>query len=109
MRVSGGLGSFALSMSAMAAVQLPWQSKRALMIPPLMMPGNAWYFLSKRTVAERPLLTLKLFRCSPSSAAGPADPRQITSRPDELAGLAKAKTCQRGGDIPQPKQLLFGV
>ncbi len=71
-RVSGGLGSLALSMRAMAAVQLPWQSNRALMIPPLMMPGNAWYLLASCTVAERPFCTRKLSRCRPSSAAGPA-------------------------------------
>lgn len=39
-RVSGGLGSLALSMRAMAAVQLPWQSKSELTMPPLMMPGK---------------------------------------------------------------------
>ena len=38
-RVSGGLGSLALSMRAIAAVQLPWQSNSELTMPPLMMPG----------------------------------------------------------------------
>ena len=56
--VRGGLGKQARSMRAMAAVQLPWQSKMAEMMPPLMMPGKAQYFLSKVTVASSPPGTL---------------------------------------------------
>ena len=40
MSVRGGLGRAALSMRAMAAVQLPWQSNRADTTPPLMMPAG---------------------------------------------------------------------
>lgn len=41
--VRGGLGRHDLSMSAMAAVQLPWQSSKDDKMPPLRMPGKAEY------------------------------------------------------------------
>jgi hypothetical protein len=43
--VRGGFGRQALSMSAMAAVQLPWQSSRDERMPPLRIPGKAQYLV----------------------------------------------------------------
>ena len=53
--VSGGWGRHALSISAIAAVQLPWQSMSVDTTPPLMMPGKAQYFDESVTCASRPL------------------------------------------------------
>ena len=43
--VSGGRGRHARSISATAALQLPWQSKIALTMPPLTMPAAAHHGL----------------------------------------------------------------
>jgi hypothetical protein len=70
-RVRGGLGKQALSMRAMAAVQLPWQSIKVEMMPPLMMPGKAQYLGGMLSRASRPLVMRKDWRWRPSGWAGP--------------------------------------
>lgn len=70
--VKGGLGRAARSIRAIAAVQLPWQSRATPMMPPLMMPGNAWKWLGNRNLAWRPFSARKLASFRPRSAEGPA-------------------------------------
>ena len=69
--VSGGWGRHALSISAIAAVQLPWQSMSVDTTPPLMMPGKAQYFDESVTCASRPLGMRLLRKCRPSGWDGP--------------------------------------
>ena len=70
--VSGGRGRQDPSISAIAADQLPWQSKSVEIAPPLMMPGKAWYLDASRVRASRPPPgARKEARRRPSGEAGP--------------------------------------
>ena len=84
--VSGGRGRHARSISATAALQLPWQSNTALTMPPLTMPARA------RAPGQRPQRPAGLRACTrrPPQGARPAAAVSRCLRASSMPGEAAA-------------------
>lgn len=89
--VRGGRGRHCLSIKLMAAVQLPWQSKSVVMMPPEAIPGKLIHLVAGGVASGPAPLRQSLWR-PPGSASRPGHGQQ--------PGTVHHPSRQRGGGAP---------
>ena len=105
-RVRGGFGRQPLSISAIAAVQFPWQSISVETMPPLTMPGKAQNLAGIDKKASNPSGIRLLFKCRPSGCAGPKGEEQTNHYPGYRHSIREKGTGAYSHNAALPRTLV---